>query len=52
LLIGTNRHWVVLAEGALGADLKFVRGLDDGVEPHDVLQLHSHGVEGVLQSIG
>ena len=52
LLVGADRHRVVLAKRALGADVEAVGCFDDGVESHLVLQLHRHGVQGVLQRIG
>ena len=52
LLIGPDRHRVVLAKGPARADVKPVGNFDDGVEPHLVLQLYSHGVERVFEGVG
>ena len=45
LLIGADRHRVVAAEGAFGADVKAVGGFDDGVKADFVLKLNRHGVQ-------
>ena len=45
LLIGTDRHRVVAAEGAFGADVKAVGGFDDGVKADFVLKLNRNGVQ-------